>query len=210
MGALERYKELIKVISSLLKEKGFSRKGTCFYLRRGNNWGLLDFQKSRKGIVGETIFTVNLGICSGRLLEFLSPDLLEQKPSIEACHWRERVGFLLPERQDKWWSIRSTGPLNSLVNELKDCLDQAAIPAIEQHLSDEQLCSEWLSGKSPGLTDIQRLMNLSVLLKVTGEGSALRETLKELEEKSAGTSIAYMVKQHLQNLEQVRSNNGPQ
>ena len=204
MRASELYKELIKEISSLLKGKGFSRNGNCFYLRLGNNWGLLDFQKSRKSTVDETIFTVNLGICSGRLMEFFSPDLLEQKPSIEICHWRERISLLLPERQDKWWKILSAEPVGFMVEELKDYIVQVAIPAIEQHLSDEQLCSEWLSGKSPGLTDIQRLINLSVLLKAAGADSVLRETLKELWEKSAGKPTALMVKQHLQNLERVR------
>lgn len=208
MRASELYKELIKEISSLLKEKGFSRKGNCFYLQQGNNWGLLDFQKSRKSTADEVSFTINLGVCSGRLLEFFSPDSLEQKPSIEACQWRERVGFLLPERQDKWWLVRDIEPLASLVDELKGCLVRVAIPAIEQHLSDELLCGEWSSGKSPGLTDIQRLMNLSVLLKVSGADSALRDVMKELEVKSAGKPTASMVKQHLRNLEQVGSVNG--
>lgn len=209
MRSSELYKDLIKEISSLLKEKGFSRKGNCFYLRQGNNWGLLDFQKSRKSTADETIFTVNLGICSGRLLEFFSPDFLEQKPSIEACHWRERVGFLLPGRRDKWWVIRVAEPVHSLVHELKGCLDQVAIPAIEQHLSDEQLSSEWLSGKSPGLTDIQRLMNLSVLLKAAGNNK-LREVREALVEKSVGKPTALIVKRHLQNLEQAGLNDGTQ
>lgn len=208
MRASELYKELIKQIGSLLKAKGFSRKGNCFYLRQGDNWGLLDFQKSRKSTADEIIFTINLGVCSGKLLEFFSPDLLEQKPSIEACHWRERVGFLLPERQDNWWLVRATEALDPLVDEVKSCLILVAIPTIEQHLSDEQLCNEWSSGRSPGLTDIQRLVNLSVLLKVAGADSALREILKELEDKSAGKSTASIVKQHLQHLEKVRSGNG--
>lgn len=80
--------------------------------------------------------------------------------------------------------IQTAEPLDFLVNELKGCLVQAAIPAVEQHLADEQLCSEWLSGKSPGLTDIQRLVNLSVLLKAAGADSTLRAILKELENKS--------------------------
>jgi len=180
MRASELYKELIKEISPLLKAKGFSRKGNCFYLQQGNNWGLLDFQKSRKNTAEEVSFTINLGGCSGRLLEFFSPDLLEKNPSIEACQWRERVGVLLPERQDKWWLVQNIEPLASLVDELKSCLVRVAIPAIEQHLFDELLCVEWSSGKSSGLTDIQRLMNLSVLLKISGADSALRDVMKEL------------------------------
>jgi hypothetical protein len=204
--ASELYKELITAISPLLKEKGFSRTGTRFYLRQGNNWGLLDFQKSRKSTADETIFTVNVGVCSGKLLTFFSPDS-PQKPSIEVCHWRERLGFLLPDRQDRWWVIRVTEPLSSLVDELKDYLAGAAVPAIERHLSDEQLCNEWLAGKSSGLTDIQRLINLSVLLKAAGAEDALRETLIELQAKSEGKPTAPMVKQHLRRLRQADSSN---
>jgi len=171
MRASELYKELIKEIGRLLKAKGFSRKGNCFYLQQGYNWGLL-------------------------------------KPSIGACQWRERVGFLLPQRQDKWWIVRDIEPTGSLMDELKGCLVGVAIPAIEQHLSDEQLCDEWSSGRSPGLTDLQRLVNLSVLLKVSGAGSALRDVLNELEVKAAGKPMASMVKQHLRNLEQVELGNG--
>ena len=182
----------------------------CYYLRQGNNWGLMEFQKSGKSNSDEIIFTINLGVCSGRLLEFFSPKLLERKPSIEVCQWRERIGFLLPERQDKWWLIRSTDLLPPLVDELKHCLVRVGIQAIEQHLSDEQLCGEWSSGKSPGLTDIQRLVNLSVLRKASGADNALREVLRELEDKSTGKPTALMVKQHLKNLDQVRTSNGMQ
>lgn len=208
MRASELYKELIKEIGRLLKAKGFSRKGNCFYLQHGYNWGLLDFQKSRKSTADEVSFTINLGVCSGRLLEFFSQHSLERKPSIGACQWRERVGFLLPQCRDKWWIVRDIEPPGSLMDELKGCLVGVAIPAIEQHLSDEQLCDEWSSGRSPGLTDIQRLVNLSVLLKVSGAGSALRDVLNELEVKAAGKPTASMVKQHLRNLEQVELGNG--
>lgn len=209
MKASELYKELIKGISSLLKEQCFSRKGNCFYLRQGNNWGLIDFQKSRKSSADEVLFTINIGICSGALLEFFSPELIEKKPSIEVCQWRERLGFLLPRRQDKWWSVREAA-IDSLLDELAGYLLKIAIPEIKAHVNDKQLCDEWLSGKSPGLTDIQRLMNLSVLLKTTGSENSLGGILKELEDKSIGKPTAFMVKQHLQNLEQVRSNNGVQ
>jgi hypothetical protein len=141
---------------------------------------LLDFQKSRNSTNSEKIFTINLGVCSGELLQFFSPDLLNKKPSIEVCHWRERIGFLLPEHQDKWWTIRTAESLNILFSELEEIIIHIAIPAIKLHLSDEQLSNEWLSGKSPGLTDTQRLVNLSVLLRSIGDIDSLLGVYKEL------------------------------
>ncbi len=200
MIASEAYEELLREIGSLLKERGFSRKGSCFYLRQGNNWGLLAFQKSRKTTANRVIFTINLGICSGRLTQFFSPELMTKRPSIETCHWRERLGFLLPEHGDKWWSVQAGEPYNSPIGELKANLDSTAIPALERHLSDAQLCSEWLSGRSPGLTDLQRLINLSVLLKASAEDTAFSMVLKELEGKLAANPSASRVKQYVQRL----------
>ena len=208
MKASETYKELIKKIGYSLKEEGFSRIGNTFHQRRGSNWGLLDFQKSRKSTADEVMFTINVGVCSGKLLKFFSPDLLERKPSIEVCHWRERLGFLLPEQRDKWWAVRNNEPFEPMMSQLKDALLQTAVPAIARHISDEQLCSEWSSGKSSGLTDIQRLVNLSVLLKLAGADSALRKVLRELKDRSAGKPSASMVRRHLKDLEKIRSSNG--
>lgn len=205
MNALELYKELTREISAFLRERGFSRSGNCFYVQQAGNWGLLCLQKSRRSTTKEALFTINLGVCSGRLIEFFSPEAAEQKPSIEACHWRERAGFLLPKPKDKWWVIHEVEPLNSLLEELKDFLVQAIIPEIERHLPDEYLCNEWLSGKSTGLTDIQRLMNLSVLLKAASAEDKLSEVRKELEDMSAGKPTAFMIKQHLQRLGQSSS-----
>lgn len=208
MKASETYKKMIKDISTLFKDRGFSRAHNCFYLQQGNNWGLMEFQKSGKSTPDEILFTINMGVCSGKLYEFFSSKSLVRKPTIQACQWRERIGFVLPDRQDKWWLIRSTDPLPPLMNELKDCLGRVGIPIIEQYLSDEKLCDEWSSGKSPGLTDIQRLVNLSVLLNASGAYSTLREVVRELEDKSAGRPTASLVRQHLKKLSAVRSGHG--
>jgi hypothetical protein len=63
--------------------------------------------------------------------------------------------------------------------------------------TDEQLSNEWLSGKSPGLTDIQRLINLSILLRSMGDIDSLLDVYKELKEKSGEKPISPMIKQHI-------------
>jgi hypothetical protein len=193
------YKEMIGTFSSLLKESGFVRRGTCFYLSKANGWGLVEFQKSRKSTADQITFTVNLGVCSRTLLDFFSSHR-SQKPSIETCHWRQRLGFLLSDRQDKWWVIEANDGFQLVVDEVKRALLSVGIPEIQRHLSDQQLCDDWLAGKSPGLTDTQRLINLSVLLEVKGDRDTLQRILQELDVRSKGRSTSDMVQRHLRRL----------
>lgn len=200
MNAASLYKALISRVAQTLRGRGFSKKGNCFFREAEGNWGLIGFQKSRKSSADEVVFTLNIGTCSGRLLRFFFQDWLDQKPSIEICHWRERIGFLLPDRQDKWWTIKSSDSIDFLVAELNCHMVDVVFPSINQNLSDGQLCEEWLSGRSPGLTDIQRLMNLSVLLKTAKADDYLHEVLHEMARISEGKPTSSMVKRHFQNL----------
>ena len=191
-----KFKALSAPITATLKERGFSQKGTSYFLPRSDNWEVLGIQKSRRSTADEITFTINLGVCSRKLLEYFSPGR-PQKVSIETSHWRIRIGRLLPERQDKWWVLSANQPLEPLLSELKNCISMYAIPELENHITDEQLCQNWLAGNSPGLTEIQRLMNLSVLLEAKGDLTNLQEILKELKIKSEGTPGAAAVSAHL-------------
>ncbi|WP_175672661.1 DUF4304 domain-containing protein [Burkholderia ambifaria] len=201
--ATEGYKNLISRVAPFLKERGFSKRADCFQFERAGNWGVIDFQKSRKSNAGEVIFTINLGVCSGSLLEFFRPGVLVQKPKIEDCHWRERVGFFLPEKTDKWWRISDRVLSDNFIHEIVSCLGACVIPEIISHISDENLCAEWMQGKSPGLTKIQRLINLSVLLKKLNKGEDLTNVIREMEVLSAGASTELLVKGHIRNLESI-------
>lgn len=57
----------------------------------------------------------------------------------------------------------------------------------------------------PGLTDIQRLMNLSVLLVVLGPQEQLDEVIKEMDQLSEGRPTRPMVASHIRNLHSSRA-----
>jgi hypothetical protein len=198
---MDAFLEVIENIDPVLKECGYSRKGNTFYIRQLENWGLINFQKSRKSSASNVIFTINLGTCSKLLIEFFTPEKINEKPSVEDCHWRQRIGMLLPGHCDKWWSITNQTSTEQLIQEIQDCLRNKGIPEIERYMANEQLQSLWLSGQSPGLTDIQRLMNLSVLLKASGATDQLELVLHQLERLLEGKPTAFMARQHLSRLQ---------
>lgn len=200
MKPTDIYRDMLNRISLVLKERGYSRKGNIFYVRQNGNWGLIDFQKSRKSSVSETIFTINLGVCSHILAEFFKPEEVGRNPPIDACHWRQRIGMLLPNRDDKWWSITSQTSVEEFIQEIQTCLLDYGVAEIEKYIANEQLVSLWLSDQSPGLTDVQRLMNLSVLLKASGAINQCETVLHQLEKITVGKPTSFMVRQHVNSL----------
>jgi hypothetical protein len=190
---------VMRVFAPALRHVGFSRKGKTFYHQEQGNWGLVDFQKSTKSTADQVLFTVNLGVASTRLLRFYAGGQDVGTPALDQCHWRQRIGALLPHPEDKWWPIRAISVVDNL-EEVSDLLMRSGIPAIRKNIADEQLRDMWLSGVSPGLTDIQRLMHLTVLLQAIGPAEQLDGILQELQRVSSGKPTALLVKSHIQQL----------
>src|SRR5579862_3193905 len=114
---MEKYKYLIEKIKDELKILGFTKKGSTYYTRESNNWGLINFQKSRHSSNDQILFTIDLGVCSEKIANFLS-HLSVGKPGIESCHWKERIGFLMDQRKDYWWEINSDTDIEPVSNEI--------------------------------------------------------------------------------------------
>lgn len=190
----EGFKQLLREVASELRRHGFTRNGQRFYLQDDGNWGLISFQKSTRSTPLKLMFTVNLGVASARLLRFFPPARFrvaegKAKPLDPECHWRQRLGYVLPEKQDEWWSMTSGTDLDQLAGEIQGYLINLAVPQIQKHISDQALLELWLSGESPGLTQLQRLEYLSVLLKGLGPRRLLEQTLEELRHTSRDAEI---------------------
>ena len=166
------YKELIKKVSLNLKSIEFEQKGDTFYIKKANNWGLINFQISKSSTPLVTLFTINLGVSSSILRENEGIDL-SKRPVVEECHWRKRIGFILDKQEDYWWKLESDTDLDKLSIEIITLINRFGIPEIFKHISDENLASEWLNGKGSGLTDLQIYVNLTTMLKLKGSDTLL-------------------------------------
>lgn len=100
-----------------------------------------------------------------------------------------RLGFLQAGR-DKWWTVDQGTALDSVEQEIRQLLCERGILEIEKHLDDANLRDLWLSGRSPGLTEIQRLMNLVVLIKAIGPPDLLDRHIEQLTRKTANKPTA--------------------
>jgi hypothetical protein len=205
------FKDMLdSMIAPKLKGRGLLRRGKSFYLQQDGNTGLVNFQLGVKSAADVTIFTVNLGIASGRLLKFFnSPSRNSSTLHVNDCHWRQRLGFLLPEHTDKWWRIDDEISRTQIGQELCCRLISSAIPEMTRYVTDEALRDLWLSGPSPGLTNLSRLMNLSVLVNEIGPSSALGPVLIEFRRAAENAISPGVVERHLKRLAERREASAP-
>jgi hypothetical protein len=70
------------------------------------------------------------------------------------------------------------------------------------YLADEELRDLWTSGISPGLTNVQRLRNLSILLNTIGPKDLLEGVIGQLRNISKNDPVYPMVNLHLKMLEE--------
>lgn len=195
----ERFQELLISIRDSLTVLGFERRGSTFYTQAEGNWGLIGIQKSLKSAPTEILFTVNLGVCSTELQRFEGKKD-DKRPVADDCQWRCRLGFLLPENEDVWWRIGSNTSISHLSAEIIGKLVGVAVPAILGHISDEALITEWLAGRSDGLTEFQRYIFLTALLKIRND-SRLPAILRDFREYSAVRSLEWQFDSHVTRLE---------
>lgn len=200
MTVAEKYTALIKNIGEYLKGFGFKKKGYTFHFKIDENWVLINFQKSRKSSSERVEFTVNVGIASGVLLEFFT-DNCSTFPTIENVHLRYRLSHFIDGTDDRWWEVDQSTDLSLLANEQINVINASCIDDIKKLALDQSLIDLWQSGKSPGLTEVQRLLHLTALLFKKGKSEQYSLIKNELLEKVKGKSTAMLVKTHLKNLE---------
>lgn len=195
----------MKLIRPLMKTQGFAQKGNNFYKRHPQgNIGIINFQRNRDGLPN---FTINIGIYSLVLAKFFLAKFDQNKvaeyPLLGDYHWDTRVGSLVPKEHpsrqkdefwqevgDKQWEYNDKTNVEELFKEISPLILDYGIPAINQHITDEQLIDEWLilaeSTKKNAEIEVgelcarvQILRDLSVLLLAYGKKEKFKMIMSE-------------------------------
>lgn len=205
-----QHEPVAKLLSSFiappLRLRGFSRRGQSFTRWDRKNCQVINFQVwKERSTDSTTVFTVNLGVFSGALFWFETGLMKPKKsPSVEICHWRTRLGNLLPDRQDKWWSIEQDSEIPSISEEILSAMEAHALPVLGHLDRDEALRELWLTGSSPGLNDFERLKHLSALLLMIGPQSELERVLQDLAGQATGTPWEGSAHIHISKIRELR------
>jgi uncharacterized protein DUF4304 len=164
----ELFEGIVGGVEPILSEHGFERADRTFYRVRNGNWNAIEIQESVQSLADGVRFTINVGTCSERLRKFTFQQRVGHFPMVDECQWKTRIGGLLPERRDKWWLVSNASQLREVITELRRICARVILPAFDSHQSDEQLRDLWLTGKSLGRTELERLVFLAVLLQDLG------------------------------------------
>ncbi len=162
------------------KARGYRQRGLTFYRTVGDNFGVVQLQKSRSATAISLDFTINLGVFSGRVQRALSQIMwvpeVNRVPTEPACHLRQRIGLLLPEARDVWWTVRAGADQAERGRTLRSVLEMHAFPFLDGRVSDEGLRDHWLQRPPQGPPGLA----LAVLVRDLGPRDALAPLLDRL------------------------------
>ncbi len=125
---------LSSYVRPALGERGYSRTGSTFHRRAPEGWGVVNFQKSQFGDSRRARFTVNLGVALDRLSAARGDDP-DRKPQEHRCVWRCRIGALLGDAADRWWTIDEGTDLEALTAEVILPVVDVGLPLVDERLT---------------------------------------------------------------------------
>jgi Domain of unknown function (DUF4304) len=122
-----------------LRALGFKGSGRHYELPSTDHWAMLGLQGSKWNDSAEASFTINLLVVSRSVWEQERTQLsyLGAKPNPNQLGptfaWWKRIGNLMPEREDAWWTV--TGGMNTadLSQEVLEAVEAYALPAMRAH-----------------------------------------------------------------------------
>jgi hypothetical protein len=137
-------------MAETLTAAGFRKSGFVFSRPKEDVVHLVSLQSSQSSTSDTLRVTVNLAVWAPTLSD--GPE----KPDVSASHWRERLGFLMPVRSDRWWEASSDHSASIVAAEIGCAIRDFGLPALDRLASVSALRELWARGSCPGLTDLQR------------------------------------------------------
>jgi len=177
-----------------LHDRGFMvTRGGLFSRSSAEMVHLIEFQRSSKSTAAQVIFTINLAAASRVLWRHAGIDA--RTPSLDSGHWKQRIGLLMKDPSDCWWTASDQESLKRAGADALVALEAFGLPALDAFSSNAALRDLWLAGRSPGLTMAQRIVNLSVLLEEIGPKAAADAVLLQLKDFADKTPLPLVTAQ---------------
>jgi hypothetical protein len=208
-SATLQFTNLLSSLRAELRAAGFRSSGHRWTIESPETIGVLDFQRSSSSSRQSVRFTINLGVFSRPVARFLRSDSAHHAPRIEDCHWRQRIGLLLPQHSDHWWTISPECDLTALSEELRHVLREFAIPAVVSRLSAPALLNELQHGEISGVTKVDRMVYLIILARVLGRAALAAETSTTLANDAQGRPWQRTAEIHLRRIAEMTPERDP-
>ncbi|MGH1488593.1 MAG: DUF4304 domain-containing protein [Acidimicrobiales bacterium] len=118
-------------LAPVLKQAGFKRSGRNWHQSHERSVVVVNVQASAFNTPEQTRFTINLGVWFPELAEFQPANLQPSnrlRPTEPHCHFRQRVGGLLPGGLDRWWELGSVADVELVGVSASEALTTYGLP----------------------------------------------------------------------------------
>lgn len=133
----EKQSYVFDEIKYFLQEKGFRKRGYNFFKKNGEIGYCVNIQNDKCNNNDQVKFTLNAGIFTDDFwlehLDFKHTGVIPTFPRECDCAIRKRVGELLPEYEDKWYSITNKTDVDKLWDDLEQDLIGYVVPFFSNH-----------------------------------------------------------------------------
>jgi len=185
--AAELFSDLLQRVAERLQPLCFKMSGTKFIRKKSIGSLAISFQKSVESTKDDIYFTADISLSHAKLSKRLAKLGFS---TLVSSHYRQRVSSLVTPPRDQWWHIYRNVDLDDLESDVWGAIENYAIPELMKYTTEEALRNLWQSGKSPGLTETQRIICLATLLKEMGQELELQileaKTMSDTELKRRG------------------------
>jgi hypothetical protein len=148
-------------LQAALAPRGYCAAGTLFQRELAEVVHLVELHSTQEQDAAHIAVTINLGVFAPALVD---PDIRDYiRPSILQAHWRERIGILMPQRRDQWWTIDSAAQAAAVGAEIAVSVEEYGLGPLEKIPDIAALRRIWEAGASPGLSAYQRRRHLERL-----------------------------------------------
>lgn len=137
-------KALKDTLGPAIEGIGFAGNKRTYRRLRNGMLDIVDLQLWKNNDANRARFTINLGICVPAALErvaalesfaYLRTSLAS--PGITECAVWERIGMLMPDPNDKWWTVSSGADPSAVATEALTRLVEFGMPWLERYPSLE-------------------------------------------------------------------------
>lgn len=188
-------KPIVDATRLLLKPRGFVARGKNFSRRVEDGHQIIQIQGSMSSNAECAKFTINVGYASERLNHFQDEGDPPGNPIITRCHWRERIGVLMPGNNDHWWTVRASPIDESICEEVLTAIRDFVFPVFDRLQSDRDLISYWLALEGHGGLDFPSTLDLATLLHLRGAVDDSAKVLNRLvDRQGCADEVALIVR----------------
>lgn len=154
---------------SALKSEGFARRGNHMFRQSHDLFHGIHFQGSQWGSRDEGKFTINLVVTSGALYQFWTGKPLPSNPASALFPIQRRIGGLMPQHQDHWWSVDNSTDIEALGHEVTQAITSFALPFFTEYPESSALLYRLRQGAGlPGITTAQCPLLHAMLAQIVG------------------------------------------